>query len=252
VSACEELSFTSKVWRFPIAGSFPFLGWFDLDAAKEFAASLKAEGWDVDVRGASAYSTLGWFRDAILSTMIREGEEAMGELVNVVLHESVHATLYVDGQSHFNESLAEFVAGRLTPKYLEQRGYAEEARAYARAVEAGASRERKFHEAYDRLSALYGSSRSREEKLAEKERVFASLKDELKIKRELSNASLVQFRTYHVGGAEFAALLDRCGGDWNRFWSALRKLDGASSFGGSAKSADTENVAAVLKGLRCD
>ena len=60
---------------------------------------------------ADAYSTLGWFDDPVLSTMISEGDEAVGELVNVILHESVHATLYIDGQTRFNESLAEYSAG---------------------------------------------------------------------------------------------------------------------------------------------
>ncbi|MBI2712508.1 MAG: aminopeptidase, partial [Bdellovibrio sp.] len=94
VSACEKLKFESKEWNFPIAGAFPYLGWFDLQTAQEFAEELRKEGWDVDLRGAQAYSTLGWFRDSVLSTMIPPGEGALSSLVNVVLHESVHATLY--------------------------------------------------------------------------------------------------------------------------------------------------------------
>src|SRR4029078_3952588 len=120
VSACEQLRFRSKEWHFPIVGSFPYLGWFDLEQAKAFADELRAESWDVDVRGAHAYSTLGWFRDAVLSTMIPEGKEALGELVNVVLHESVHATVYIEGQAFFNESIASFIADRLTDHYLIQ------------------------------------------------------------------------------------------------------------------------------------
>src|SRR5205814_2292022 len=94
VSACEPLRFHSKEWGFLFVGSFPYLGWFDLENARRFRDELRAEGWDADLRGAAAYSTLGYFRDAVLSSMIPEGDEALGELVNVVLHESVHATLY--------------------------------------------------------------------------------------------------------------------------------------------------------------
>jgi predicted aminopeptidase len=229
-----------------LVGSFPFLGWFDRESALDFAAELKREGWDVDVRGASAYSTLGWFRDSILSTMLREGPEAMGELVHVVIHESVHATLYLKGQSHFNESLADFVADQLVSPYLRKQGYADEDKAFSEGRVKFAKQRKRLHEAYDRLRAIYGSSRSSEENLAEKEREFASLKEELQIKRELSNASLVQFRTYDVGGAEFAALLGRCGGDWSRFWGALRALDSAS-FGAS----EQEAIGPVLDQISC-
>lgn len=246
VSACDPLSFTSKTWGFPLVGSFPFLGWFDRGSAEGFAAELKREGWDVDVRGASAYSTLGWFRDAVLSSMIRPGPEARGELVEVVIHESVHATLYLDGQSHFNESLADFVAERMTPDYLKKFERNGDLEAYSASQQSFAQYRKTMHEAYDRLLAIYQSSRTREEKLAEKEREFASLKDRLKIKRELSNASLVQFRTYDVGKAEFARLLERCGGEWPRFFGALRGLQ-SSDFGGGER----ESIGPALDGLQC-
>src|SRR5206468_11910645 len=122
VSACEKLRFQSKVWNFPFVGSFPYLGWFDLEDGRSFARELKAEDngkWDVDLRGAAAYSTLGWFRDPVVSSMIPEGKEALGELVDVVLHESTHATYYISGQAFFNESIASFVADKLTPFYLD-------------------------------------------------------------------------------------------------------------------------------------
>ncbi len=114
VQASDPLRFHSKTWWFPIVGRVPYLGWFERDAAYDFARELREEGLDVDVGGAEAYSTLGWFDDPVLSTMISDGDEAIGELADVVLHESVHATLYVDGQTRFNESLAEFTSDRLT------------------------------------------------------------------------------------------------------------------------------------------
>ncbi|HUP58452.1 MAG TPA: aminopeptidase, partial [Bdellovibrionota bacterium] len=76
VSACEPLKFVSKEWSFPIVGRFPYLGWFDLDGARGLASELKKEGWDVDLRGARAFSTLGWFKDPVVSSMIPEGNEA--------------------------------------------------------------------------------------------------------------------------------------------------------------------------------
>ena len=215
VSACEELQFKAKQWSFPIVGSFPYLGWFDLEAARDYAKELKLEGWDVDVRGAGAYSTLGWFRDAILSSMLSSGPEALGNLVNVVLHESVHATLYIEGQSYFNESLANYIADQLTTLYLESQP--ELARkAYQEEVIRGQEIGKCFHSAYQRLEDLYQSSRTGEEKKAQKKKIYTELQTEIdqkfKIKREFNNATLIQYKTYHTGYPDFDELFRRCGG----------------------------------------
>jgi predicted aminopeptidase len=118
VTASAPLALEADTWWFPGVGSFPYLGWFDPRQASRFADQLAQEGRDVYVRRVSAYSTLGWFRDPVLSTMLTRGRSVTGDFVNTVLHESVHATVYVDGQGTFNESLALFVADSLTPEYL--------------------------------------------------------------------------------------------------------------------------------------
>ena len=226
VSACEPLQFKSKEWHFPIVGSFPYLGWFDLGEAKKYGEGLKKEGFDVDVRGARAFSTLGWFRDAVLSTMIPEGDTALGELVDVVIHESVHATLYISGQAYFNESLAMFVAENLTPDYLAKtRGVdSPEAKAYVSQEVAYAEREKVLHQAYGNLEQLYSSVRPDSEKLAEKAAILAKLKTDLKTQRDYNNATLIQFRTYGVGRTEFKELLKVCGSDWHRFMQTLSRI----------------------------
>jgi predicted aminopeptidase len=244
VSACEPLRFKSREWNFPVVGSFPFLGWFDVENAKEFGEELKKEGLDVDVRGARAYSTVGWFRDPIVSTMIPEGDEALGELVNVVLHESVHATLYLKNQSYFNESLASFVAGKLTPVYLAGiRGPGSaELEAYVKAEADGEKRERLLHDAYVKLEALYASDEPADLKRETKASVLEGLKQKLELRRDINNATLIQYREYHVGMAEFAAVLDGCGGDFPRFFRALRLLR-PESF---AHGRQQEDLASVL------
>ncbi len=226
VSACEPLQFKSKEWKFPIVGSFPYLGWFDRDNAVEFGKDLKKEGWDVDVRGAAAYSTLGWFRDAVLSTMIPPGDEALGELVNVILHESVHATVYVSGQAFFNESVASFIADRLTADYLKARGAEAEKqlKAYLTSEELSKVRTERFHQAYGELALLYSSDRPTEAKLVEKEKLLTQLRADLKYPREINNATLVQFKTYNDGGADFERLYKACKGDWRGFVGSVLKL----------------------------
>ena len=229
-SASDPLAFRGRRWWFPIVGSVPYLGWFDRDDAIRFAEGLAAEGLDVDVRGATAYSTLGWFRDPVLSTMLPSGPSTLAGLVDVVLHESAHATLYVPGQSTFNESLAEYVSDNLTEVYLTSHGRLPELYAYKMSRADGARRRERMHETYKALEALYASSRSREEKLAEKKKILDALKAELGWSRPISNATLLESRTYGSESDAFEALFQRCG-DWPRFWKAMRAIDPAW-FGG--------------------
>jgi predicted aminopeptidase len=226
VTAAQPLRFRSKTWWFPIVGRVPYLGYFDRESAYTFAGELREQGLDVDVGGAEAYSTLGWFDDPVLSTMIGGGDEAIGELADVVLHESVHATLYVDGQTRFNESLAEFVAGKLTLAYLDEHYGASsmEKAAFVDAGKRGDERRKKMHKAYEELATLYGSARPDAEKLAEKARILTKLRREAGYRRPINNATLASFKNYHSGTPELDGLLQACGGSWQRFFATLAPL----------------------------
>ncbi len=230
VTACEPLRFHSKTWSFPIAGKVPYLGWFDRDDARAFADHLRDEGWDADVGGASAYSTLGWFSDPILSTMIPDGDEAPGDLAEVVLHESLHATIYVNGQSSFNENLASFVGEGLGRRYLDESFGPDspEKKAYERTEAEGRARREAMHTTYERLKALYASPRPSEEKLAEKKRILIDLRARIGFKRPINNATLAGMETYHEGSPELAALLAACGGSFPRFLAAMKTVEGRS------------------------
>ncbi len=229
-SASEPLAFRGRKWRFPIVGSVPYLGWFDRDAALRFAEGLAKEGLDVDVRGATAYSTLGWFSDPVLSSMLPNGPATLAGLVDVVLHESVHATVYVPGQSTFNESLAEYVSDGLAEEYLTSHGLLPELVAYRTGRTEGTRRRERMHETYKTLEALYASSLPRKEKLAKKAAILEALRLELGFSRPLTNATLLESRTYGSESDAFEALFVKCG-TWPRFWAALRAIDPAW-FGG--------------------
>jgi predicted aminopeptidase len=249
-TASEPLAFKPRRWRFPIVGSVPYLGWFDLDDAHRFAGEMAKEGLDVEVRGASAYSTLGWFNDPVLSSMLPEGPATLAGLVDVVLHESVHATVYVPGQSTFNESLAEYVSDGLTEEYLRGHGHIAELIAYRNGRVDGDRRRRRMHETYKALEALYASSLPREEKLAKKAEILGALKAELGWRRTLNNATLLESRTHGSEVDKFAALFERCG-TWERFWKAIRAIepgwfpnDQAPRFGDVLARAGNERCAA--------
>jgi predicted aminopeptidase len=228
VTACEPLRFQAKTWSFPIAGSFPYLGWFVQASAVGYAHELESDGWDVDVRGASAFSTLGWFHDPVLSTMIGSGPEALGNLVNTVIHESVHATLHIEGQAPFNESLASFVADRLTPIYLKS-ARPSEREAWLAQQELYRSIQNELHLAYNNLEQIYDSpATDLEEKRRQKQALLEELALKLQWKRRITNATLMGFRTYDVGGKGFAALLESCKDDFRCFFDRLRTLKAKS------------------------
>jgi len=106
VSAAKKNHLEAHLWSFPIIGAVPYKGYFNQDDAKAEAERLRNEGFDTYVRGVSAYSTLGWFDDPILSSMLRYTDY---DLVNTIIHESVHATLYINSQADFNERLATYI-----------------------------------------------------------------------------------------------------------------------------------------------
>lgn len=226
VSACHPLAFRPRAWRFPIVGSITYTGWFDRAEARAYGAELARQGWDVDVRPSPAYSTLGWFDDPILSTMISEGDEALGDLADVILHETLHATFYIPGQSTLNESVASFFGDNLALKYLDETvGPDSKEKAAFLAVRAkGEHRGEVMKAAYAELAALYASKRPKEEKLAEKKRIIDALRRELEIKRPITNASLIQYKTYGSGKAELAQLLEKCDGSFPRMLRTLERL----------------------------
>src|SRR5690606_17864966 len=81
---------------------------------------MKALNFDTYLRGVSAYSTLGWFKDPLLSSMLRYKDH---DLVNTLIHETVHATLYIKSSADFNERMAVFLGGKGTELfYLKKEG----------------------------------------------------------------------------------------------------------------------------------
>jgi predicted aminopeptidase len=229
VSASAPLGFRSRSWSFPLVGSFTYLGWFKRDEADRFGAKLAREGLDVDVRGAGAYSTAGYFEDPIVSTMIAPGSLGLGELADTVLHEMTHSTIFVKHQSTLNESVAMFVGSGLATVYLEETlgPDAAETRTHAKYEQQGEERGRKMKEAYDALTALYASNEPDSEKLSEKAAIVTHLHDEIHFRRAINNATLIQYRTYHSGLEELGELLSACDHDWPRFIRTVKRLENA-------------------------
>jgi predicted aminopeptidase len=107
VSAAPPTELTPYTWSYPWVGELPYRGSFHLADAEAEADDLERQGFDVSVRLVSTYSLLGVLPDPILSSMLYRREEL--DIVETVIHELAHATVFAPGQGAFNEGLATFV-----------------------------------------------------------------------------------------------------------------------------------------------
>lgn len=225
VGAADPLAFKPLRWCFPIVGCFAGLGWFDEDEAVAQKIALEKKGYDAIVRPAGAYSTGGWFPDPVLSSMLSGGDDAYPSLANVILHESVHATVLVPDQPFFNESFASYVADVLTEHWVDVhfgRGSNEEL-SWALGQALSLPRAARQLQTYTELKKLYDSKLPRAQKLKEKERIIDELVADLRIRRRPNNASLTETRVYN-GGLDPLIEAHRTCGDLRKLVLAGRTL----------------------------
>jgi predicted aminopeptidase len=118
ITASPRYQLEAKEWKFPIIGAFPYKGYFEQDKADTEEAQLVEAGYDTDINEVSAWSTLGYLKDPILSSMLYRSE---GSLTNLILHELTHGTLFVKGNLELNENLASFVGDWGAVRFLTQK-----------------------------------------------------------------------------------------------------------------------------------
>lgn len=155
VTATPEFSMTPKDWWYPVVGRLAYRGYFVESEARKKAAELARQGFDVDVGGVRAYSTLGWFRDPVLNTFIYDPETELAELL---FHELAHQRLFVAGDTDFNEAFAESVAEAGTRRWLQARHGAAAVTEYEAYLRRKADFTQLITGAHARLTALFDAA----------------------------------------------------------------------------------------------
>ncbi len=239
LSAAYRDRLASRTWWFPVVGRVPYRGFFDLEEALEEQRKLEDEGFDTLLRPTSAFSTLGWFSDPILSTIVRYDEV---ELIATIIHELSHNHLFVPGRVRFNESFATWVGRTGAIEFFCTRpGGGPDT------VWCNRARDR-WHDVLlfsgfidglvEELEVVYGdSAATSEDRIARRQVVFERhqrlLREEIRPRlrsltfagfdaRPLNNAILLSRMRYYHRLPDFDAHLERSGGALHAAIEALR------------------------------
>lgn len=231
--ATPEFSLEPELHCFPIAGCVAYRGYYQQGRARGAAALLRQEGLDTYIGGVEAYSTLGWFDDPLLNTMLRWSDE---RFIAVIFHELAHQQYYLPGDTAFNESFATFVEHEGLRQWHAARGEtppADDDRQRQQFIELVlASRER--------LQALYASELPERAMRAAKQAEFDRLRRDYRTLRQsewggqgrydawiespLNNAKLLPFGLYDQWVSAFAALFEHEARNWQAFYAAVATL----------------------------
>jgi len=243
VSASPKWKLESYRWSFPFVGKMPYKGYFKEKDALEEEAEMKKQDYDTYVRGVSAYSTLGWFRDPLLSSMLRGKETS---LVNTIIHESVHATLFIKNEADFNERLATFLGNKGMEMYYQElegkdsstlravKNDAEDEHTFANFI---SDELRKLDQWYKDLKPEDRNEELRQQRISQIQKNFETAAlPKMKTKgwsgfqkAQLNNARLVVYKTYMQDLGDFEELYKATGNDFVEFMKVIRELENHKS-----------------------
>jgi predicted aminopeptidase len=239
ITACEPYSLTAKEWSFPFVGTFSYKGFFDQDKLKKEEALLKKQGWDTEIDEVSAWSTLGYFDDPILSSMLMRSE---GSLANLIIHELTHGTLFIEDDLTYNENLANFVGNQGAILFLQFK-YGENSLPLEKYLAQRQDREKLnafLLGATQKLDSLYHSfdkTMSLEQKRTQKEKMIQSIisaVDTISFRGETykdyfedytpNNAFFVGFLTYNEKQNIFEQeFKNQFKSDFKKYWAYLKE-----------------------------
>lgn len=214
LTAAPEFQLEAYTWSFPLFGSFPYLGFFSMDDLKEEQAKRIKEGFDTYVRKVPAFSTTGWFRDPILSTMMGD----IPELIETIIHELTHVTIYHKDEAVFNENLANYIGIQGSIEFFQQLPETEypEKNQWIKnqhdQLKRAAIIGEWVKESREKLSTIYNNTAlSLDQKRNSKQKIFKEIQDKWltsissRPPSSLNNALLVAFGTYTDSFSQFDA-----------------------------------------------
>ena len=239
LSACDPFKFKPKEWDFPILGTFSYKGFFDLEAAKAEQSLLDSLSYDTRIRPVSAWSTLGWFDDPILSNMLKRNK---GSLAELIIHELTHSTIFVKDSLTYNENLASFIGEQGAIKFLISK-YGIESNEYLNYINSESDYAKYTHhmlEGFRQLNALYKSfqNENRALKLQKKKILIQKIVDNIDTvsfnnkkrfkgifeKKLPNNASFQSYERYTSKLEEFERIMDKnFNGDIVKYVSFLKE-----------------------------
>lgn len=256
LTAAPAFEVRLKKWFFPIVGAFPYLGFFNEATAEDWARDYRSQGFDTYVRGVRAYSTLGYLRDPLLSTMLSREKR---DLVNLIFHETAHSYIFIKGEGSFNEEAASFVGdygerlwlvqnyGSRSAELNEWKNERQDRRLFGDLL-------RRFS---DELKIFYRESSdwNPTKRTSVKEAKFAAFRVRVKTTRWMShggtaehleklaasitnNAALLAYLTYEDDQDVFDTLNEKCGGRLKDVLRFLKRYSSDWEKGGSSRSTD--------------
>ena len=237
VFAAPEFSLRPRVWCFPVFGCVPYRGYFSRDTAIRTARELQGEGLDVHVSGITAYSTLGWSHDPLLSTMF-DGDKTY--LAALVFHELAHQRVYVNDDTAFNEAFAVAVEITGVKTWLRAAGDAVGLSRYENGLKRSADFVALVARTRGELAQLYGSPGSVESKRAAKAAAIERLRRRYRQMRDgrwngyhgydrwfaapINNAKLAATSVYSDQVPAFVRLFELCASDYPRFYAEVARI----------------------------
>jgi predicted aminopeptidase len=240
VFAAPPLSLEPEEWCHPFVGCAPYRGYFDRARAERFKARLEGEGLETYLGAVSAYSTLGWFDDPLLSTFVDMEEADFAELL---FHELAHSRIWAKDDATFNESFAAFVGRRGLQSWLEADGreaafreHLEQQQGWIAARDLLLRTRRSLEEIYGsggESGALLQRKRVLLDGVAvclEREAERTGVDGYRRLIERLNNAYLASLATYSDDREAFRILFEQADG-WESFYASVESLvamDGAS------------------------
>ncbi|MFQ5545753.1 MAG: aminopeptidase [Acidiferrobacterales bacterium] len=236
VFAAPEFSLEPVDWCFVFAGCVSYRGYFSERGAQKFANKLAQDNYDVYVAGIAAYSTLGWFHDPMLNTILRRTEP---EIAGLIFHELAHQVVYVRDHTEFNESFALTVELEGIKQWLAAKGSANQFKKYLVRKKRRDEFVQLVTKLRHQLDEIYATETSDDKKRVAKQQAFISIRQdyrELKkswgghtrydawFARDLNNAHLVSVGLYNQYVPAFQALLSQHNGDLKAFYGSVEEL----------------------------